>query len=485
VTEQLHAPYDFLNPFMAVALLTAKGQRVPLWTNTEDPGGGHILTPAQIRSEFDDITSIPWVSEVQVTTNLGGYPIITVTLTPPYRDAIRLLDSNLMEWGRTLIEVQLGYIFGTQGLPNLSPVYRGVTTKPEIQLGAETVIKLHAHGVGAYSMVRNERGLIVNGQTRKFVLDKLIEGNQEGDSPGIKNPSGKNFSLNTEAFDKATDSEINAEQKKRWTEEKINFAQGYKSDFQAVMDLCLEALCWPVFIGSELHIIARGNLDDAPQFVLSLFDFENGTVGPSTGVYPILGATSPTMHVYMPPEQFGLRQSSIKSAKVRDPKTKEPEVEEKIVGDIGQPTGGGKSAQQLGALDPAAGAPAKIADTNNPLEDASAQYEYERSRVQAGVVLQLDSLGIPDIVPGSVINVRGLGVRISGPKLGNYAVRQVTHTYNTSGFITSLDCWVASSPLNRSHGIAVIKPNFKEAEKKNPNSKNEVDRKADPTQGTP
>jgi hypothetical protein len=49
--------------------------------------------------------------------------------------------------------------------------------------------------------------------------------------------------------------------------------------------------------------------------------------------------------------------------------------------------------------------------------------------------LEIESVGIPSVLPGQVCAVRGLGLRLDN---SNYAVQKVVHTLNSAGFSTKL-----------------------------------------------
>lgn len=425
------APFDFYNPFMAAAIVNSQGKRVPLWTNAKNAQGKASTAGGDaIDLELSNgLVSLPFLQDLRVTTNLGEYPIIKAVLTPPYREAIAFLDSKLVEWGTSTLEVQLGYIYGTQGLVFQSPVYKGVLLKPDIKIGPQTTITLNAQGVGAFSMARQESGRQLSNIARLDVVQEILNANQVGD---------QKIALDNESIRK-----LDSRTRKLLLEEKINFSQGYKTDLQAIWDVIKEAEAWPVFIEGKLVIVARGRLNSKPKFVLSLYDFEDGLVGPDVGVFPILNASSPTMAVYLPSSQFGFLYKGINSST--------SSVDESEVSDDGQASTGAGVANSTG-LNRDAGRPAYLADINNPRAAAQAKQEYERTRTGMGINLDLDTLGNPNLLPGDVVNVRGLGSRISGPKYGNYGVFSVTHVFNNSGFMTSINCVSNTAAFGRSAG---------------------------------
>ncbi len=448
------AQHDFYNPFMAAAILDSKGNKIPLWTNIKDGGSSAVFEGHDLEQEFG-IQSLPFLSEIVVSFNLGEYPVIKAVLTPPYREGIALLDSPLMEWGRSILEVQFGYIFGPSGLAVQSPVFQGVILKPDIQIGPEIHITLNAQGVGAFSMARQESGRQLSNVSRETIIRTLIDANQIGD---VK------FSLDDQSMSDGNNDTVSGP----LLAENIKFSQGFKTDLQALWDVVKEAQCWMTFVGNKLFIVPRGNLDSDPKLTLTLFNFNGGQLGPQLRTFPILNASSPTMAVYLPASTFGLKLTGISSTKAI--------IEQSIIQDKGQPAlGGGASTSTSLSKE---GTPAYLADINNDRAKAQAQQEYEKSRTGMGINLEIDTLGIPDLLPGDVVNVQGLGKRISGPKIGNYGVFTVTHTYNANGYVTSATLVSNTSPLARSKFQDALKLNDKVGPQSSPNQSGTVNVKA-------
>ncbi len=161
--------YDFSNPFVAAAIVTEGGKRYPLWAGIkkEDVETAKLGTTA----------ALAFVQEVSIELQLAFLPLIKVTLAPPYRDAINLLDSHLMEWaGGSRLEVQFGYLSSTTGDAILSNVFTGVMTKPEIQFGADCVITLSAQGVSGFSATRQQGKRTFRDMTRYEIIQIIAEG---------------------------------------------------------------------------------------------------------------------------------------------------------------------------------------------------------------------------------------------------------------------------------------------------------------------
>jgi hypothetical protein len=73
-------------------------------------------------------------------------------------------------------------------------------------------------------------------------------------------------------------------------------------------------------------------------------------------------------------------------------------------------------------------------DVNFPTTDDAAKSAFQAD-FKMGIKLQIQTLGIPDILPGDVVAVRGVGARFDW----NYGVFVVRHFIGSSGFTTELE----------------------------------------------
>jgi hypothetical protein len=77
------------------------GRVVDLWTENQD-------------SELTkDLGALAFVSEVNVKYKLGENAEISLVLTPPFEDALKFMQSELVRFGTGRLEVELGYTTGT------------------------------------------------------------------------------------------------------------------------------------------------------------------------------------------------------------------------------------------------------------------------------------------------------------------------------------------------------------------------------------
>lgn len=137
--------FDFKNPFMAATIIAQDGTHYPLWMTGNQ--GASIDIPT-LDPGVDDLKALSFMTELVVTMDLGRIPSIAITLSPPFADAIRLLDSSLVEIATNTLQVQFGYASGASSNgtigPLLSPIYQALMIPlPEVSIGVDTSIVLH------------------------------------------------------------------------------------------------------------------------------------------------------------------------------------------------------------------------------------------------------------------------------------------------------------------------------------------------------
>jgi phage protein D len=81
--------------------------------------------------------------------------------------------------------------------------------------------------------------------------------------------------------------------------------------------------------------------------------------------------------------------------------------------------------------------PVASADSTAPQLKASIDSEFSREQALMGIQLEIESLGVPDLMPGMVIDVDGLSARYKGV----YAITDLTHTWSGSGASTKFTCF--------------------------------------------
>ena len=400
---------------MSAQVLTGDEKvRFPFAAEIDPEGSDNIHRVTGLRS-------IPYLSEISVRLQLDSIPQITAVLTPPYHEAIALLDSPILDWGGlSELECQFGYL-GPQGLQVAnSPTYKGIILKPEYELGVETVLTVKAQGVGGYHAVRDKRAKTYTKMTRRAVLQAVIQEINE-----VAGSRQDQLTLDTSAVfkgDTASALLMTAE------EDYVRPAgQNNWTFFQRVVEDCR---CWISLVGNKFRILPLEFANSSqPVATFALYDLGEGIIGPEQNIFPIFSFYSPTMGVYLSQEVSGLL------AKGFDPSTRQAKSLKATDAEVPVASTGAGSASSERHPDPVHG---YFGDIDDLRKRDLMNARFERQRTGIGVRVELDTIGIPHILPGDSISVRGLGERISGSNVHRYTVFEITNTLNASGYVSSI-----------------------------------------------
>lgn len=425
------ANYDFSGPFFGATIITRNQERYPLWTDKK-----------QLKTTVKDAKAaeiaLSFLSELSVQLQLGFLPIIKAKLTPPYREGMAFLESELAEWGINTLEVQLGYSSGTGQGAVLSPVFVGQIFNTEVSLGESIEITLNAQGVAALDAA-SKRDTLTTTDSRHGIIQRLLIGDWD-------KPVKRAIDVDISAVKPGTDAY------KLLVEDPIDFAQGGRTDWFAAWNLITEAKCWALFTGEAkngrdtLKILSREDeLAKKPEKKFRFYDFPQGQLGPMANVYPILSASTPTTAVYLPGACVGWIADKLDEKKRAVEKKNVTDTEVKPTRTAAQegkaPLGHKESSSNVGVGDPANGKPpTKLAvaavDSVAPQLEVSIASEFAREQALMGITLEIDTIGIPDLMPSMVIDVDGLSARLKGV----YAVTDLTHTWSQGGSSTKFTC---------------------------------------------
>lgn len=404
--------HAFTTPFARVVLTPKNGAPVPLWI-AGSTAAGRNSSP----TTFDQL---PFMTSLTVDDNLGNVPAITATLSMPYSVGIPFLDSSLAQWSEATLSVQLGYTNNQGQFTDSAPVYEGLTLKPTIEIGANINYTFVAHGIGGFQLARVEVST-VKAKKRIDIIRELLAGVE-------------NATLNSESLAKALADPISAPLLQA---EVPQFVPGGRTAIQLIWSLLRESQCWMTFRNkqgeqarSELHVVPRGSVNSRNTHLFSLFGSQGGVIGPNAsggGIYPILSVQSPTMAVYLPGGVEALTRGV--STKQSRGTNGAPQTQQNVIKATNASSGQG-SIQPNGSTVRSA-----VADISSPGLPEQVKSEIERVRSSIGVNLEVQTLGVPDLIPGQVVAVDGLGQLLSGPGM-NYTVFTVSHTYSDAGFTT-------------------------------------------------
>ncbi len=430
--------YDFYSPYVAAAVISPEGERVPLWTSLGGVGANNPVAETMFKRA--GVYSLAYVTQVSVTINLADLPQISITLNPPYEEAVKILDSTFVEWGRSLIEVQFGYTGGGQNV--LSPVYTGLMLQPDISLGDDPTITLK--GQGALSLKTDERNVTMTAQSRLEVIRALMLGNGVGGS--------RKLTLDADEALADSDSKVLLQ------EVLPAFSTGHRTDWDLITEQCRIARCWPLVLDDTLKLVPRrSRLTGLATKIFALREMPEGRIGyqpeaKKTPVFPILSFSTPSTAIYYPGVLKGLSSGGIKSStreaqhNFYDATTSNPSY-------VGAGGAGLKAdpktpgvTNTTNTAEGKDGAPLFYENIEHPASKDKLKAEYDALTSNLGIKVEITTLGCPDLLPGTVVALRGLGKRIS--EGGNFGIFSVTHTLGGDGYQTSFEAWSNTTKLS-------------------------------------
>lgn len=377
--------------------------RYPLWTLADKNGDvGKVDWDRKVIA-----LSFAYLSEITVKLNLAYCPTMTAVLTPPFQDARDFIDSPLIEWTTSLLEVQFGYSGGPSVV--VSPKFEGLLLKPEVNLsGVEASITLNAQGIGGFEAQRSATGKPEKNKSLEEVFKAIAAKNKlEVDS-----------------------SELSGAELKAFTTKRDAVVVGHVSDWFFLVREAAQIGCWTYLTMESrggkgvLKVIAADTTrGKSPDFTFRLFDFPGGIISPKDNTYPILNLSSPTSAVYLSGATQKIR------AMGTDSKTRQP-VQKSATDQSVAPKR--TDAKQTGPQADAEGTLMPV-DAGSKNTQALIDAEYKNATNNMGVRIEVETLGCPNLIPGTVVQISGVSERLDG----KYAVFEVTHTLGTGGYSTS------------------------------------------------
>lgn len=429
------AVYDFSTPWVSAAILNPDGSSIGLWTNEQ--AGSTSDQSKQGGAE----NSYPWVTEASVTLPATDkVPVISVQLEPPFEDGIRFLDETF-EWGRSTLQVQFGYT--ENGDPIYTQPWRGTLLKPDINIGESVTITLHAQGLGGFSAVRQRGGETpAEGETLRAFWTRMVKG------PNNQRDAEIDFS----------EADKDADTKKLLDAAIENYAQANKSDQQVFWDMARRAKCQFFYDNKTIKVIpVKPSIVKPPKRVFRLYHYPGGQLGgittqqssgsEETMVYPVLSLSAPEMAMWLP--------GSVRGAAMREVSADSREIKSVVVeSDQENKTGTGiqgtVEGKELPAADTDTGHGVELfygdPETVDALRDAQ---QAHRDFSNTGLTIEVETVGIPDLLPAEMIALYGAGRRFSG---SNYKVFQVEHTVGSDGFGTNFTA--VSNVMTGQDGVA-------------------------------
>ena len=438
--------YDFYTPFFSCAIIDPDGNRFPLWTDLTN------LSTTTLDKVGLSIRSLPFVTELSVELNLNYLPEINASLEPPYRDAMAFLDSSVVEWSESVFECQFGYIGGADEKTVLSPIFDGILLKPEIQMGSDIKINLVAKGSSAYSSAYTEQHSLQTFTLKRSDWIRFFAAGPTSSDTTVNQTSdpratrGARGSLEADRVIFASGRKIEVDFSAVVTGsdeynlllEKVTLNVGGTTDWYNLINMVRDSFCWALIVDKKIKILPRSNFgkgSEKPK-VFRFFDYQDGVIAPLKNEFPILSWGTETMAAFY---------SGVRGLLLRDINSKTRQFQDQLISDAlvaiprtGQGAGEPPVTANNPGIDPKTnnGASQASGSPNDSARVNATKAELASIAGQMGINLTFDTLGIPDLIPGEVIALRGLGVRFDG----NYGVLSVKHVLNSSGYMTSVDC---------------------------------------------
>jgi len=437
--------YNFFSPFFQVQLVTPTGLVVPM---AQGPLHQAATDAGYKQAGLVLSTNLAIVSELSIDISLGSYFVMKVTMRPSYEDGLALMNSDILQIGYSKIQARFGYV-GTGQV--LSPWYTGMVTNPDFTIGVDFTLSFQGHAQCGSTLQNQQATRQWVKTTRRVIIEDLAKG------------SGKEAVPLTVEWPAL----LGPAESKLLDEDVISFEQGQRSDLLAIGDLLSQSLCTYLLVDSpdlpkdgaqRLRVLdQKTRMTGDTTRIFRLFGppsptatskplaagVYGGVVGEG-GVFPILSVSSSSKQIFLKGVTKGYIQPKFDEAKKEETPPVVEDVDEKSQEPTTGPAKNKKSARGPApspvhpAPDPTKGGGGgqKYGDPNSPTQQAKNVRDLVQEGISAGITLNIESVGMPDMLPGEIVEVQGLGIKLDG----TYSVQKITHSLRPSGFSTRFDC---------------------------------------------
>jgi len=406
---------DVLDPsgFQIAVVLRSGGDSFPLWMGGGlTKGDSTIYYPSDVAGNDVLFEDIPIVASVQVDIGMGLIGKISVEISATYDMGLRLLESSLFAIG-SVLDVQIGY-------PRISrflPWFSAMTAKPSITISPDDGLQATLNGEGgAFAAARGGSSETFTG-TYATIIETIA--NQDSNKWNLDLPDPPTEGAGEDPL----------------YIERASVSQENRTDWMFVQYICRMANCdcWimpdPDVQGANLLRVRRRG------------DALGGTPKPYTFVsrgqcnfiktFPVLTFESSAEGVWLPPRELRTTDVNIRTRQTPPETSVRPEDVgvAALPGDTTPGEGAEESEGTVVATEPtprdARGAGRRVVlpvhAPENPLEVL--QSMATEGRQHGGLNATFTTIGIPDIFPGEVVKLVGLGIFS-----GNYVVESVSHS---------------------------------------------------------
>jgi hypothetical protein len=408
-------------------------------------GGGSTLTGADLAN-----LDLPIVESAQIEMSLGLVGKVTLELATTYDLGLKLLDSPFFAIGNT-IEVQIGYPRSKRFTPWVS----AITSKPSLRVSPEEGLTATINGEGgAMAALRGVSGKTYTGMSYYLIIEEIAaEHDWDIELPG--DPAVTQIA------------EIVGGDAPEFLKKRDVVSQGQVSDWFFIQNMCRSSGCnaylgpsqeqgrWKLFVKQRkdafaaeprFKFVSRGQSDFEKSFPLLEFEteaefvwLEGGSVKTSTNdINPDTKKTEPFDATAETSPDPALGESGSANSEKR-------KVESNTV-QLTHTEGEGRTGEFL------------VVSSRDPKgPKAVAQSHRDELAIRGGVTATMMSFGIPELLPGDIVQADTLGVFN-----GLYGINALTHTANDSEWSMSLDV------INNASASGIFQQFFvKESENKN------------------
>lgn len=401
---------DVLDPsgFQIAVVLRAGGDTFPLWMGGAIQDGSTLYQGDDASDVLYD--DIPIVESVQVDIGMGLIGKVTVEIAATYDLGLKLLESALFAIG-SVLDVQIGY----PRIGKFLPWFSTMTAKPSVNINPDDGLTATLNGEGgAFASARGG-----SSETFTGTYASIIE--------AIANQESNGWNLDIPARAGAEDPLY---------VERESVSQGNRTDWMFVQYICRMANydCWimpdPDIQGANLLRLRRraDSMNGKPRYTFvsrGQCDFVNS--------FPILSFETSAEGVWLPPGARGntVADVNIRTREVPPEETVRPEDTDVPVlpGDTTTGEGAEEADGTVVATEPvprdARGVGRRVV---HPTHSPESAVEILRTmategRQHGGLNATFSTIGIPDLFPGEVVKLVGLGIFS-----GNYVVESVSHS---------------------------------------------------------
>lgn len=400
-------------------------------------------TQGQLPPQLAALANLAYVSEVQVEVHMERNSRVAVTLTPPFEDGLEIINSPLIQWGVGTLQIQIGYTTGSGPTGSLRTlVYGGLLQKPDVSIGSDMTITLNALGVGyALSTANNANGRHFEpGTTPAEAVEAVLKDYTKFDISNLwtdfglgENQSAKGVSGINHDFFKPLHSEKVKDKNGNDVQQTLSIEVGPRNDWWFIQETCQKYGLDLFIVGESVQIKDRNAwLIKQPNNGVKRFVVRGG-MDPTQLLFPALSLSSPTASVWISSGVGEVLQQDVKADKSGTT-------------DSGQINKDNTKVSQTkdGTYDPAQDPMGRTQDAGlnfpgNP-DTAALAYargEFKNKNFRKGITIEVDTVGIPDLVPGEVITISGTGSKNdpgNGVFDGPYGVESVIHNIGIGGY---------------------------------------------------